>query len=90
MVNVELVYVSSDKNTFHLKMALEEGATVATALEKSQIFTLYPETQNFPVGIYATQVAPEKVLREGDRVEIYRPLTLDPKEKRRQRARIKK
>ncbi|PWK89858.1 RnfH family protein [Fulvimonas soli] len=39
-----------------------------------------------PLGIFARRVAADHVLRDGDRVEIYRPLLRDPKEARRQRA----
>jgi putative ubiquitin-RnfH superfamily antitoxin RatB of RatAB toxin-antitoxin module len=39
------------------------------------------------LGIFAKKVAADRVLEEGDRVEIYRPLTLDPMEARRRRAR---
>ena len=87
MVQVELVYVAVDGKSFTLRMDLQQGATVADALEQSKITYLHPETQGLPVGIYAKQVDLNAVLNEGDRVEIYRPLTLDPKEKRRQRAR---
>jgi hypothetical protein len=38
------------------------------------------------LGIFSRKVAPDHVLGEGDRVEIYRPLILDPKEARRRRA----
>ena len=38
------------------------------------------------LGIFAKKVAADRVLEEGDRVEIYRPLTLDPMEARRRRA----
>jgi putative ubiquitin-RnfH superfamily antitoxin RatB of RatAB toxin-antitoxin module len=38
------------------------------------------------VGIFAKKVAPERPLKAGDRVEIYRPLILDPMEARRRRA----
>jgi putative ubiquitin-RnfH superfamily antitoxin RatB of RatAB toxin-antitoxin module len=39
------------------------------------------------VGIFGHKASLDQVLREGDRVEIYRPLIADPKEARRQRAR---
>ena len=38
------------------------------------------------VGIFSRKVPLDHVLRDGDRIEIYRPLTADPKEMRRQRA----
>ena len=42
------------------------------------------------IGIFGRKAPPEQVLREGDRVEIYRPLIADPKEARRRRAEQKK
>ena len=39
------------------------------------------------VGVFGKRVAPDAPLADGDRVEIYRPLGLDPKERRRSRAR---
>ncbi|WP_454786137.1 RnfH family protein [Legionella sp. WA2024007413] len=86
MVKVELVYVAIDKTVQHRVLELEPGATVLDALNVSGIYEDYPETQGMSVGIYAKQVSLEQVLQEGDRIEIYRPLVLDPKEKRRQKA----
>lgn len=86
MVKVELVYVTAEKKTVHMTLDLHHGATVFDALSASGIYQTYPETRDMPVGIYAKQVSLEQVLQEGDRVEIYRPLVLDPKEKRRQKA----
>lgn len=86
MVKIELVYVAVDKSTVHMTLDLKQGATVFDALNVSGIYETHPETRNMAVGIYAKQVSLEHVLHEGDRVEIYRPLVLDPKEKRRQKA----
>jgi hypothetical protein len=44
------------------------------------------ELDTAKVGIFGLKASPDRVLREGDRVEIYRPLIADPKESRRQRA----
>ena len=90
MVQIELVYVAKDRTTMQVKMDLTQGSTVADALIESGIYHVHPEAKNLPVGIYAKQVTLDTVLKEGDRVEIYRPLALDPKEKRRQRARLNK
>jgi putative ubiquitin-RnfH superfamily antitoxin RatB of RatAB toxin-antitoxin module len=58
-----------------------EGATVKDAIERSGILKQFPdinlETQK--VGIYSKLCTLETVLAEGDRVEIYRPITADPK-----------
>ena len=86
MVKAELVYVAENKKVVHLKMSLDDGATVADAIRLSKIYELHPETKDMPVGIYAEIVAMDRVLHDGDRIEIYRPLTVDPKEKRRQRV----
>lgn len=86
MVKVELVYVALDKNTIHKTLKLQQGATVSDALQASEIYHTHPETRDMPVGIYSKQVPLDQVLQEGDRIEIYRPLILDPKEKRRQKA----
>jgi putative ubiquitin-RnfH superfamily antitoxin RatB of RatAB toxin-antitoxin module len=40
-----------------------------------------------PVGIWGKRVSPDTTVRAGDRVELYRPLEVDPREARRQRAR---
>lgn len=71
-------------------MDLPDNTTVGAALISSKIFDIHPETATFPVGIYSKIVSKDAVLRDGDRIEIYRPLSIDPKEKRRQLARIKK
>ncbi|WP_058533045.1 RnfH family protein [Legionella saoudiensis] len=90
MVKVELVYITREQQTVHQRLELPPGATVADALHASGIHQSHPETKDMPVGIYAKQVALDTMLKEGDRVEIYRPLTVDPKENRRQKARLNK
>ena len=90
MVKVELVYIDREQQTVHQRLELQSGATVADALHASGLHHSHPETIDMPVGIYAKQVALDTVLKEGDRVEIYRSLSLDPKENRRQKARGKK
>ena len=89
MVNltVELVYVPVDQQTLRLQLTLAPGATVADVLLQSAWLQRYPEIQGLSVGIFGTQVSLNRLVKSGDRVEIYRPLIIDPKEKRRQRAR---
>lgn len=90
MLTVEIVYVTADQSTVHLTLELPSETTIADALTSSGIYDSYPETIHMPVGIYARQVSKDTVLKAGDRVELYRALALDPKEKRRQKARVKK
>ena len=74
-----------------VELRMEEGATVAEALERSGLQTHFPgiDFAAAGVGIWSRPCARATVLRDGDRVEIYRELTADPKEMRRQRARLK-
>lgn len=86
MVSVEVVYVPLKGPLFHQKINVRAGATVGEVLEQSGVCSLYPETKGLAIGIYAKPVPLTTVVKSNDRIEIYRPLLLDPKEKRRQRA----
>lgn len=90
MVKIEIVYVSAERQMVQLALELYTGASVQDALIASGIYHSHPETKHLPVGIYAKQVSLDTVLKTKDRIEIYRPLALDPKEIRRQRAHVKK
>lgn len=68
---------------------LPAGSTALQAVEASGIAKLVPGSAFDPqrLGIFARRVPPGQILHSGDRVEIYRPLLLDPMTARRQRAR---
>ncbi|KTC91794.1 MULTISPECIES: RnfH family protein [Legionella] len=89
MVKVELVYIAANQSLVHLSLSLETGATVADALNQSEILKTNPSLSELAVGIFSKPVSLDTILRAGDRIELYRPLILDPKEKRRQRAKSK-
>lgn len=63
---------------------LPEGSTVTDALSASGFDGLTPAQ---PTAIHGLMAEGGALLREGDRVEVLRPLLLDPKEARRRRAR---
>lgn len=67
---------------------LEEGSRLCDAIDKSGLAQKFDHFEVDPrrVGIFGKKVGLDQVLRDGDRVEIYRPLLADPKEVRRQRA----
>ena len=69
--------------------ALPVGSTVADALQASGIPAVSAEAQaaveGSAVGLWGRQVALADALKDGDRVEIYRPLRVDPKVARRER-----
>jgi uncharacterized protein len=70
------------------ELVLPAGATVLDAIQKSGIVTRCPEVDLSVsrVGVYGKLKSLDTVLRDRDRVEIYRPLVADPKDSRRKRA----
>jgi putative ubiquitin-RnfH superfamily antitoxin RatB of RatAB toxin-antitoxin module len=90
MVEVEIVYVARDKTVIQWKHQLPAGSTVADAIKESGLLVSHPEIQGLTFGIFAKIVTPDTIIKNGDRIEIYRPLISDPKEKRRIKAKLKK
>lgn len=84
---VEVAY-GLPKRQALVSVELPEGATVADAIEASGLRDRFPGLEVHPdrVGIFGRTVPLDQVLAAGDRVEIYRPLLIDPKEARRARA----
>lgn len=84
---VEVAY-ALPKQQLILELMVPEGTTAEQAVDRSGIQVKFPEidlAQN-KLGIFGKLIKADTVLREKDRVEIYRPLIADPKEVRRQRA----
>jgi putative ubiquitin-RnfH superfamily antitoxin RatB of RatAB toxin-antitoxin module len=67
------------------ELTMVEGSTVRDAVMASGLLPQF-DPDDCPVGIFDKKKAPDTVLRNGDRVEIYRPLVADPKDARRRRA----
>ncbi|HWV18731.1 MAG TPA: RnfH family protein [Rhodocyclaceae bacterium] len=89
-VNIQVIYAWPGERDL-LNLSLPAGSTLQQAVEASGLLTkhgLSAETSKF--GIYGKQAKPDVVLRERDRVEIYRPLIADPKEMRKARVAAKK
>jgi putative ubiquitin-RnfH superfamily antitoxin RatB of RatAB toxin-antitoxin module len=87
MIAIEVVYGTPDKQVL-LGLSVCEGSTVAEGIEQSAIREEFPELELdiTRVGVFSRKVSLDYVLREGDRIEIYRPLLVDPKEARRLKA----
>jgi putative ubiquitin-RnfH superfamily antitoxin RatB of RatAB toxin-antitoxin module len=87
MLRVEVCYALPDKQVL-VPVTLPEGATLQQALEASGLLDKHPEIdlKKNKFGVYAKLSKLDAVLRNRDRVEIYRPLIADPKEVRKQRA----
>lgn len=79
-MNVRVVYARPERQVM-LTVELTEGATIRDALEKSGILTRCPEIDltNQKVGVWGKVAELDTVLEPDARVEIYRPITCDPK-----------
>lgn len=87
MFQVELVYMPITQALVHMRLNVHGGATVMDVLQQSGLFERYPETTDSVIGIFSKRVEWTTLVCAGDRLEVYRSLQLDPKDKRRQRAR---
>ena len=84
-IAVEIVYALPDRQVLR-RILLPDGSTVEDAIRVSGLREAFPEMDTTHVGIHGEPVPVTTVLRDRDRVEIYRPLRADPKEVRRTRA----
>jgi putative ubiquitin-RnfH superfamily antitoxin RatB of RatAB toxin-antitoxin module len=86
-LNIEVVYALPNEQVL-FKVVVPQGATVIDAINLSGVLTLHPEIdlEINKLGIYGKLGKTDTLLRDRDRVEIYRPLLADPKEIRRRRA----
>lgn len=86
-IKVEVVYALPDQQSL-FELCVASGTTVKQAIEKSGLLDKHVEIDLAlnKVGIFSKVCSLDRVLQAGDRVEVYRPLLLDPKEKRRKRA----
>ncbi len=84
---VEVAYARPDEQVI-VTVVATPGMTVREAIERSGILARFPEIDpaRLDVGIFSKPVELDRPLRDGDRVEIYRPLLVDPKEVRKRRA----
>ena len=86
-ISVDVCYAMAGRQEV-VKLSLTAGSTLGDALQASGLLDKYPEIdlKKNKFGIWNKLAKVDAVLRERDRVEIYRLLIADPKEVRRQRA----
>ncbi|NQX87786.1 MAG: RnfH family protein [Halioglobus sp.] len=86
-ITVEVAYALPDKQAI-IELVVAVGTTVAEAARQSGIVSKFEgiDLDSAKYGIFGHVVASTQVLREGQRVEIYRPLIADPKAVRKARA----
>jgi putative ubiquitin-RnfH superfamily antitoxin RatB of RatAB toxin-antitoxin module len=85
---VEVVYALPDRQSVVTVPLPESGMTALDAVERSGLLDQFPELrdQALVLGVYGAVCASDRPLRDRDRVEIYRPLKVDPRAQRKQRA----
>ncbi|MGB1238434.1 MAG: RnfH family protein [Pseudomonadales bacterium] len=88
-MRVEVAYAAEQKQKI-ITLEVDEGTSAFDAAVLSKITHVFPEIDldEIPMGIFGKAIRKPKdeVLREGDRVELYRPLIADPKVVRAKRA----
>ncbi len=86
-IAVTVVYALPERAS-EIELKLPLGATVADALESSGLAANHPgvDLARCAVGVFGRRVERDRVLADGDRLEVYRPLVADPKDARRRRA----
>ena len=92
-MTVEVVYALPGVQAL-VRLTMPTGKTARQAVEQSGLFSRFPELveaveEPGRLGIFGKVVSGDAKLKAGDRVEIYRPLTVDPKEARRRRVRLR-
>ena len=86
-INIEVVYANPTSQQV-VNLQLMQDSTIKDAIFASGLYT--PAMGNIAVGIFGKLRSMEYKLQDGDRIEIYTALLIDPKEARRQRAKRNK
>ena len=86
-MQVEVVFANPERQMLEV-VEVSDDATVADAIRRSGVDRLFPDVDisALQAGVWGRPVARDQLLKEGDRVEIYRPLEMDPREARRLKA----
>lgn len=88
-MRVEVCYALPEEQCL-VTVDVPEKSTVINAIMASGILDLFPAVNLSQVGIYSKKVALNHIVEKGDRIEIYRPLTMTPNQLRLARATLAK
>jgi putative ubiquitin-RnfH superfamily antitoxin RatB of RatAB toxin-antitoxin module len=88
-VTVEVMFAGAGQPVLYRRIEVDVGCTLMQAIQACGIVDLLPANIMDPrrLGVFGHKASPDQQVRDGDRIEIYRPLRLDPMEARRRRAR---
>jgi putative ubiquitin-RnfH superfamily antitoxin RatB of RatAB toxin-antitoxin module len=89
LAQVTVLYSPAPRDVREWRVSLPPGATVLQALQASGLAAEFPgvDSSLAEVGVWGRKAALELPVRDGDRIEVYRPLRVDPKVARRERFR---
>jgi uncharacterized protein len=87
LIEIEVAYAKPEEQVI-VTIKVPQGRTIAQAVEESGLLARFPEISHsdLKLGIFGVVCKSEQAVKQGDRIEVYRPLIHDPKEARRQRA----
>lgn len=87
VIDIEVAYAEADEQVI-VALQVPAGTSAGEAVRRSRLAEQFPhmDSNTAAIGVFGIPVSPCAPLAQGDRVEIYRPLQVDPKEARRQRA----
>lgn len=90
-IQIEIAYGTAQTQKLY-RMAVKAACTARQAVLASPVANDFPDADVHiaPLGIFGKRVKDDTVLRDGDRIEVYRPLVADPKDARRKRVLQKK
>ena len=88
-IHVSVVEAFADSAST-VELLLDAGSTVADALATPEVQALFPDAQRRAFGIYSRRMEEPALLREGDRIELYRPLIADAKQNRMERVKAER
>ncbi|WP_439518937.1 RnfH family protein [Hydrogenophaga sp.] len=86
-MRITLMYASAPRTVHEIQLDVAPGCTLGQALAQAHWLARFPEieAQALATSVWGRKAARDDVLREGDRVEVVRPLRVDPKVARRER-----
>lgn len=87
ILKIEVAYANPSEQRI-VNVEVEEGSTIEAAISRSGILAVFPEIDlsKQKVGVFSKPRELTDLVNDGDRIEIYRPLIIDPKEARRAKA----
>ena len=84
-MKVVLVFSPVAREVHEAELELPEGTTAADALRISGWLERFKDVEGLSLSVWGRRCVPSQVLRDGDRLELLRPLRVDPKVARRER-----